>query len=279
VEGGPEPSGSDLACAHDVAGDRIRVEVQILPRLEYAELRALWLEMEELGVDTVYASDHFFDPYDWRGGKNFECWSLLAAMAEATEHVELGSLVSGSSFRNANLLADMARTVDHISEGRLILGIGSGWWRREFFAYGYDWGTAGSRGRVLEDAVETVVDRLGKLNPPPVRRIPILIGGVGEKVTLRVAARRADIWHGSGDPEAYRHKAHVLERWCLDIGRDPREIERAMFMNQPEVLDPDVYRALGVGRFQVLLGGPQYDLGFLKELLAWRDRETARVPA
>jgi alkanesulfonate monooxygenase SsuD/methylene tetrahydromethanopterin reductase-like flavin-dependent oxidoreductase (luciferase family) len=166
----------------------------------------------------------------------------------------------------------MARTVDHVSGGRLILGIGSGWWRREFYEYGYEWGTPGSRGRVLEQTVDTVVDRLSKLFPPPLRRIPILIGGVGEKITLRVTARSADVWHGSGDPEAYRRKAEVLAHWCSEVGRDPTEIERGIFVNQPEVRDPDQYRALGVTRFGVLVGGPTYDLGFLKELLAWRDR-------
>lgn len=260
-------------------GRRIRIETQVLPRVDYRDLRSLWLEVEELGVDTIYTSDHFLDPYDWRGGKNLECWTFLAAMAEATERVELGSLVSGSSFRNANLLADAARTVDHVSGGRLILGIGSGWWKREFFEYGYEWGTAESRDRVLERTVEAVADRLSKLISPPLRRIPILVGGVGEKVTLRVAARHADIWHGAGDPEAYRHKADVLARWCREVGRDPDEIERAVFMNQPKVLDPDVYRALGVTRLGVLLGGPDYDLGFLEELLAWRDRQLAAAPA
>src|SRR5262249_10709431 len=145
----------------------IRVETQVLPRLEYRELRSLWCELEELGVDTIYGADHFLDPYDWREGGNVECWSLLAAMAEATEQVELGPLVCAAAFRNAHLLADMARTVDHISDGRVILGIGSGWWRREFYEYGYEWGTPVSRGRVLDETVEKVVYRLAKLIPPP----------------------------------------------------------------------------------------------------------------
>jgi alkanesulfonate monooxygenase SsuD/methylene tetrahydromethanopterin reductase-like flavin-dependent oxidoreductase (luciferase family) len=184
--------------------------------------------------------------------------------------------VSGSSFRNPNLLADMARTVDHVSGGRLVLGMGSGWWRREFYEYGYDWGTPGSRGRVLERNVDAVVERLSKLIPPPVRHIPILVGGVGEKITLKVVAQHADIWHASGEPDVYRHKLEVLENWCTEVGRDPLEIERAMFMNQPKIRDPDVYLDLGVTRFGALLGGPSFDLGFLKELLAWRDREAAR---
>jgi probable F420-dependent oxidoreductase len=259
------------------ADRRIRVEVQVLPRLDWRDLRSLWLALEELGVDTIYASDHFHDAYDLEAGNNFECWTLLAAMAEVTERVELGPLVSGSSFRNPNLLADMARTIDHVSGGRLILGMGAGWWRREFYEYGFEWGTASSRGRILESAVETVVDRLPKLIPAPVRPIPILVGGVGEKITLKVAARHAAIWHGSGDPDTYRHKLDVLEQWCAEIGRDPAEIERAMFMNQPELRDPDVYLELGVTRFGALLGGPSYDLGFIRELLAWRDREAART--
>jgi probable F420-dependent oxidoreductase len=258
---------------------RLRVEVQVLPRLEYGELRVLWQQLEELGVDTIYGADHFLDPYDHVGGNNYECWTLLAAMAEVTQRIELGPLVSNASFRNANVVADMARTVDHISGGRLILGLGSGWWRREFYEYGFEWGTPGSRGRVFESAVDTIVDRLGKLVPAPVRRIPILIGGGGEKITLRVTAKHAEIWHGSGNAETYRHKVSVLEHWCAEAGRDPNEIERAMFMNQPERLDLDLYRGLGINRFGALIGGPSFDLGFLKELLSWRDREAARMPA
>jgi alkanesulfonate monooxygenase SsuD/methylene tetrahydromethanopterin reductase-like flavin-dependent oxidoreductase (luciferase family) len=116
-----------------------------------------------------------------------------------------------------------------------------------------------------------VVARLGKLNPPPVRPIPILIGGSGERITLRIAACHAQIWHGSGDPATYQRKVAVLERWCREVGRDASEIERAIFINQPEVRDPDAYLALGVTRFGVLMSDIDHDTGFVREMLSWRD--------
>jgi probable F420-dependent oxidoreductase len=250
---------------------RLSVDVQVMPHDDYRRVREVSLQVEELGADALFGADHFIDPWYGRRGKNFECWTLLAAMAVETERIEIGTLVTCAPFRNANLVADMARTVDHISDGRLILGMGAGWFEREFTEYGYDFATTRARCERMAADVDTIVERLEKLNPPPVRKIPMLVGGVGESITLRVVAQHADIWHGSGDPDVYRHRVEVLERHCAELGRDPQEIERAMFMNQPKELDPDEYLALGVNRFGVLMTGPEYDLGLLRELLAWRD--------
>jgi probable F420-dependent oxidoreductase len=256
----------------------VRVGAQIQPQhADYADIRRAVAEAEAIGVDLITTWDHFYPLHGDADGKHFECWTMLGAFAEATERAEIGALVTCNSYRNPDLLADMARTVDHISGGRLILGIGSGWFEKDYQEYGYEFGTAGSRLDALGQALPRIEKRLGLLNPAPTRRIPVLIGGGGERKTLRLVAKHADIWHGFGDAATIDHKHAVLDAWCVKVGRDPAEIERSAAV-PPNVLatrPPQLYD-VGTRLFTMSSGGPKYDMGPVRELVAWRDEVNAR---
>jgi probable F420-dependent oxidoreductase len=254
----------------------IRLALQLQPQhAEYTDIRRTVVAAEEMGMDIVYNWDHFFPLYGEPEGKHFECWTMLGSWAEITERVEIGALVTCNSYRNPELLADMARTVDHISEGRLILGVGAGWFEKDYDEYGYEFGTPGSRLNALADAMPRISSRLEKLNPAPTRKIPILIGGGGEKKTLRIVARHADMWHGFGDPTLITHKNQILDQWCAEEGRDPTEIERTVGVN-PRKLDlGDKMIEAGCTQITFGMGGPAYDLAPLKDWLAWRDARNA----
>jgi probable F420-dependent oxidoreductase len=252
----------------------IRIAVQLQPQhADYAQIRAAVAEAEDAGVDVVFNWDHFFPLYGEPDGKHFECWTMLGAWAEATSRVEIGALVTCNSYRNPELLADMARTVDHISGGRLILGIGAGWFQRDYDEYGYDFGTAGGRLADLAQALPRIRDRWSKLNPAPTRDIPVLIGGGGERKTLRYTAEHATIWHGFGDLDTFTRKCEILDRHCADVGRDPSEIERSVGVQAPPQDVADALVAAGASLFTIGVGGPGYDLGLVKEWIAWRDAQ------
>ena len=259
----------------------VRIGVQIQPQhADYAEIRRAVAAAEEAGADVVFNWDHFYPLYGPADGAHFECWTMLGAWAQATSRVELGALVTCNSYRNPELLADMARTVDHISDGRLILGIGAGWFERDYDEYGYEFGTAGSRLADLEQSLPRIEKRWAALNPPPTRPIPVLIGGGGEKKTLRYTARHADIWHGFGDPATIARKGQILDEWCVTEGRSPSEIERSTGVDgEPDALGQPLLDA-GVTLFTIGLTGPRYDLGKVSAWLAWRDEvNAAATPA
>ena len=253
---------------------RVRIGVQVRPEhADYADLRAAWLAVDEAGADTLYCWDHFFPLTGDPDGKHFECWTLLAAMAEVTERLHFGALVTCNSYRNPNLLADMARTVDHVSGGRLILGLGSGWFEKDYTEYGYEFGTKMSRTYAFEANLPVIRDRLATLNPLPVRgTIPVMIGGGGEKVMLRIVGEHADIWNGFGDPDAFRRKNAVLDEWCARAGREPAAVERSATLRRAELANPDAYLSAGVTHLIYSTGRAELDLGLLAELVAWRDR-------
>jgi probable F420-dependent oxidoreductase len=251
----------------------IRIGLQLQPQhADYDAIRRTVTEAEDLGVGTIFNWDHFYPLYGDPDGKHFECWTMLGAWAEQTSRVEIGALVTCNSYRNPDLLADMARTVDHMSGGRLILGIGSGWFQKDYDQYGYEFGTVGGRLNQLRDDLPRIEARWAQLNPAPTRKIPVLIGGGGEKKTLRLVAQHGDIWHSFSDVATLKRKSEVLAAHCADVGRNPDEIQRSVETprGNPAEVGPPLLAA-GATLFTVGVDGPSYDLGGLRRWLEWRD--------
>jgi probable F420-dependent oxidoreductase len=247
---------------------RCKIGVQLWPQhTTTLALREAWKAIDDLGVDSLWVWDHFYPLFGAADGTHFEGWTLLAAMAADTSHARIGTLVTCSSYRNPELLADMARTVDHLSGGRAYLGIGSGWFERDFDEYGYEFGTAGARLRDFEVALGRIADRRAKLSPPPIGPLPLLIGGAGEKVTLRLVAEHADAWNSFGPAESWGHKNAVLDEWCERVGRDPEAIERTVSLNDPSEID-EFDELLEAGADHVILGiGDPFNLDPVQRLL------------
>jgi probable F420-dependent oxidoreductase len=251
----------------------VRIGVQLQPQhASYDEIRQAVVRAEAMGVDAIYNWDHFYPLSGDPDGKHFECWTMLGSWAEITDRAEIGALVTCNSYRNPELLADMARTVDHASNGRLMLGIGAGWFEKDYDQYGYEFGTAGYRLADLRDSLARIKSRFEQLNPQPIRRIPIMIGGGGEKKTLRYTAEFADIWHGFGGAETIRHKNGVLDDWCRSVGRDPSEIERSCGANPKRVETADALFDAGARLFTLGFDGTTgFDMAMVSEWIAWRD--------
>ncbi len=245
-----------------------KVGVQLHPQVGTVdELRTAWKAADAMGADSIWIWDHFFPLYGDPDANHYEAYTLLAAMAVDTEHAHFGALVTCNSYRNPQLLADMARTIDLLSHGRFILGIGSGWFERDYTEYGYEFGTAPGRLKDLAAALPQIEERLGALVPPPAGDVPILIGGSGEKVTLRLVAKHADAWNTFGPPENFAAKNRILDEWCEKEGRKPTEVERTVAIQPDEVGNIDAYLAAGVEHFIVMVGAP-YDLAPLEALIA-----------
>ncbi len=254
--------------ARTVRDRPVKVGVQLHPQATtIGDLRAAWRAAGALGVDSIWTWDHFFPLYGPGDAPHFEGWTLLTAMACETRHAQLGLLVGCNSYRNPDLLADMARTVDHLSGGRLYLGLGSGWFERDYTEYGYEFGTAAGRLRALDEALPRIKARLRALNPAPVGPLPILIGGGGEKVTLRLTAQHADAWNTFGPVENWRHKSAVLDDWCAKLGRDPAAIERTVAIDPGDVADANAYIDAGATHLIVMIGHP-YSFKAVERLLA-----------
>ena len=266
----------------------IRVGVLLQPgnAPTFAAWRSAVLQAEELGADLIFGWDHFHRPEvaDLNQGipvladvqpdvSNFEGWTALASWGEITSRAEIGLLVTGMGYRNPDLLADMARTVDHISGGRLVLGLGAGWYEKDYTSYGYEFGTWKSRFDLFDDGLQRIEARFGQLVPPPVRKVPILIGGTGPKRTLPAVVRYADIWHTFGSVESFTQATKKLDELAHAAGRPGSEIERSVHWFGTE--SAEAYHAAGATTFIAEVAPDPttgYDLSALKEMLAWRDR-------
>ena len=206
--------------------------------------------VEKTGWDGIWVADHFMplnpanvNPADGLGSVQ-EAWTVLAGLAALTSRVRLGTMVTGNTYRNPGVLAKQAAQVDIISGGRVVVGLGSGWQENEHTAYDIPFYTVGSRLRRLEESIQIIRSlfdnekttfegkyyrfREAPLMPKPVQpHVPLLVGGGGEQITLRIAARFADEWNVWGSPEVVTQKTAVLERHCQEVGRDPRTIKRS----------------------------------------------------
>lgn len=248
--------------------ERCRVGVQLWPEGTTTDaLRRAARDAEVAGLDSVWTWDHFFPLKRAPDAGHFEGWTLLTAFAMETSAVRIGLLVGCASYRNPHLVADMARTVDHLSHGRVVLGLGAGWFQPDYEAYEIPFGTPGSRLRDLDAYLYRVRQRLAKLTPPPVGPLPILVGGNGERVTLRIVAEHADVWNGAGPPEDFARRNRILDRWCSRIGRDPATIERTVHLQVEDTDRVEEYLEAGAEHL-ILQCPPPFDLDPARKLLA-----------
>ncbi|MFP6815112.1 MAG: LLM class F420-dependent oxidoreductase, partial [Pseudomonadales bacterium] len=213
------------------------------PAQTYADVLALAQHVERTGWDGFWYADHFMPNAPDTSTPWPEAWSTLTAIGAVVPRLRVGTLVSGNTYRHPAVLAKMVSTLDHITNGRAVLGLGSGWQENEHRQYGIPFYTLSERLQRLDEAC-TVIKSLytqtsttfdgrfyqlenASLEPKPVQRpLPLLIGGGGEKVTLKITAKHANEWNVWGDVSILRSKMEILDRHCADIGRDPKEIKR-----------------------------------------------------
>jgi F420-dependent oxidoreductase-like protein len=214
----------------------------------WGTVRRFWEHGDRTGWDAACLSDHFMPNTPDRVGDTLECWTTLASLATVVHRMRVGTIVAGNTYRHPAVLAKMAANVDVVTGGRLICGIGAGWQENEHQAYGLPFYTVGERLARLDEACQvlkllwteekaTFEGRYYRLSDAPCMPKPIqrpypelMIGGGGEKVTLKIAAKHADHWNVWGGPAMLAHKIAILEEHCARVGRDPRAISRSANM-------------------------------------------------
>jgi F420-dependent oxidoreductase-like protein len=225
----------------------MRFSVWPSPQRPWNDVRTIVRHCDETGWDGAYFADHFM-PDDPEGrpldGPMLECWAVLSALAAETDHLRLGSLVVGNLYRHPAVVAKAAATIDQISGGRFVLGLGAGWQRNEHAAYGIDLLDVRSRLDHFEEACAIVNSLLRQkrttlsgagyritdapCDPKPVQqRLPLLVGGSGEKRTMRIAAVHADEWNTWGSPEDFARRTPIFQAHCAAVDRDPGSIARS----------------------------------------------------
>jgi F420-dependent oxidoreductase-like protein len=228
------------------------IRFSIQTPLEGATFEALarhWQFAERLGYDSVWLDDHFYGVITPAWDDSLECWTLMSALARETSTIRFGTLVACNNYRHPPLVAKMAASLDRISNGRLEFGLGAGWYEQEHVGYGYDFAPIGTRLRQLDEALRicrlmwtqekaTFTGRHYRVheawcNPKPVQKPhpPVMIGGGGEKVLLRIVAEHADEWNFGGSVSEFRQKLPILAAHCDAVGRDPAAIEKSWFGN------------------------------------------------
>ncbi len=226
---------------------------------------------EELGFDSLWVYDHFHNVPKPAHEAVFECWTTLAALSQRTTRIRLGQMVGCNSYRNPALLAKITSTLDVISGGRLDWGIGAGWYENEYKGYGYEFPAPKTRIGMLKEAVEVVRSmwtadettydgtyytlHRANCDPKPLQdpHPPVLVGGGGERLTLRVVARLADRANWGGNPEQWARKREILQQHCKDVGRDEAEIEKTW---SPEVFIRETEAELREAGSRSLWGEP-----------------------